>query len=83
MTVEKTNDDSTINTSSNVSILFAAVDAASPFQFGINMITEVTTVRTMTAAISFARGSPRIGRHSIHDSARNHRQVTQLARGSC
>ena len=30
----------------------AAVDACSPFQFGISMITEVTTVRTRTAATS-------------------------------
>ena len=44
----------------------AAVEASSPFQFGISMITEVITVRTTTATISFAKGMPRIGRHSIH-----------------
>src|SRR5882757_9267456 len=83
ITIEKTNDESTIITSSNVSILLAAVDACSPFQFGISMITEVTTVRTMIAAISLARGMPRIGRHSIQGSAGNPRQVLQLTGGSC
>jgi hypothetical protein len=32
------------------------------------MITEVTTVRTMIAAISLGIGTPRIGRHSIQAS---------------
>src|SRR5215203_3325410 len=61
MTIEKTNDESTIITSSSVSILLAAVDACSPSQFGISMITEVTTVRTRIAAISLGRGRPRTG----------------------
>ena len=65
MTIEKTNDESTIITSSRSSILGAAVEASSPFQFGISMITEVTTVSTITAAISLGMGTPRIGRHSI------------------
>src|SRR3954469_3891680 len=60
MTIEKTNDESTIITSSSVSILSAAVDPWLPFQFGISMITEVTTVRTSTAAISLGIGTPRI-----------------------
>jgi hypothetical protein len=68
MTIEKTNDESTIITSSKLSILPAAVDPSSPFQFGISMITEVTTVRTITAAISLGIGTPRIGRDSIQDA---------------
>src|SRR3954453_10390937 len=61
MTIEKTNEESTIITSSSVSILPAAVDACSPSQFGISMITEVTAVRTSIAAISLGRGRPRTG----------------------
>jgi hypothetical protein len=48
-----------------VSILSAAVEPCSPSQFGISMITEVMTVRTMMAAISLGIGTPRIARHSI------------------
>src|SRR5215207_133562 len=58
MTIEKTNDESTIITSSNVSILGAAVDPCSPFQSGISMITELTIVSKITAAISFPIGTP-------------------------
>jgi hypothetical protein len=65
MTIEKTNDESTIITSSRSSIFGAAVDASWPFQFGISMITEVITVSTTTAASSLAMGTPRIGPHSI------------------
>src|SRR5829696_2580995 len=60
MTIEKTKEESTIITSSSVSILPAAVDPCSPFQSGISMITEVMAVRTSTAAISLGIGTPRM-----------------------
>ena len=68
MTIEKTNEDSTIITYSRSSIYGAAVESPGPFQFGISMITEVTTVRTMIAATSLGIGTPGIGRHSIQAS---------------
>ena len=40
----------------------ASADPWTPFQSGINMITEVTTVRTIVAATSFRYGTPCIGR---------------------
>ena len=52
MTIEKTNELSTIITSSSVSIWSASVEPAKPFQSGISMITEVTTVSTTIAPAS-------------------------------
>src|SRR5918996_3740574 len=81
ITIENTNEESTIPTSSRVSIVPAAVEPWSPFQSGISMITEVTAVRTRTAAISLARGTPCIARHSIQGSADNPGQPVELALG--
>src|SRR5918995_6498446 len=81
ITIENTNDESTIPTSSRVSIVPAAVEPWSPFQSGISMITEVTTVRASTAAISLASGTPCIARDSIQESAVNPGQPVELALG--
>src|SRR5215207_38635 len=83
ITIENTNDESTIPTSSRVSIVPAAVEPWSPFQSGISMITEVTVVRTRIAAISLPRGTPCIARNSIQESAVNPGQPAELAPRSC
>src|SRR4051812_35881338 len=56
MTIEKTNDESTIITSSRSSILGAAVEPPPPSQLIDTMTADITAVRTRIAAISFASG---------------------------